>query len=119
MCIRDSYWIARQPANRRNMWIFLVMIPFWTNFLVRTYAWMLILRDSGLINNVWTGSIHDLAVALSGSSGLFNWLADATARPLPLLYNFGAVLVGLFYGYLPFMVLPLYSTCLLYTSRCV
>ncbi len=86
------------------------MIPFWTNFLVRTYAWMLILRDSGLINNVWTGSIHDLAVALSGSSGLFNWLADATARPLPLLYNFGAVLVGLFYGYLPFMVLPLYST---------
>ena len=105
-----AYWIARQPANRRNTWIFLVMIPFWTNFLVRTYAWMLILRDSGLINNVWTGSIHDLAVALSGSSGLFNWLADATARPLPLLYNFGAVLVGLFYGYLPFMVLPLYST---------
>jgi len=105
-----AYWIARQPANRRNMWIFLVMIPFWTNFLVRTYAWMLILRDSGLINNVWTGSIHDLAMALSGSSSLFNWLAEATARPLPLLYNFGAVLVGLFYGYLPFMVLPLYST---------
>ena len=105
-----AYWIARQPANRRNMWIFLVMIPFWTNFLVRTYAWMLILRDSGLINNVWTGSIHDLAVGLSGSSSLFNWLAEATARPLPLLYNFGAVLIGLFYGYLPFMVLPLYST---------
>ena len=105
-----AYWIARQPANRRTVLIFLVMIPFWTNFLVRTYAWMLILRDSGLINNVWTGSIHDLAVALSGSSSLFNWLAEATARPLPLLYNFGAVLVGLFYGYLPFMVLPLYST---------
>ncbi len=105
-----AYWIARQPANRRNTWIFLVMIPFWTNFLVRTYAWMLILRDSGLINNVWTGSIHDVAVGLSGNSALFNWLAEATARPLPLLYNFGAVLVGLFYGYLPFMVLPLYST---------
>ena len=105
-----AYWIARQPAHRRNMWIFLVMIPFWTNFLVRTYAWMLILRDSGLINNVWTGSIHDVAVALSGNSALFTWLAEATARPLPLLYNFGAVLIGLFYGYLPFMVLPLYST---------
>ena len=104
-----AYWIARQPANRRNMWVFLVMIPFWTNFLVRTYAWMLILRDSGLINNVWTGSLHEIAVALSGSSGLFNWLAEVTARPLPLLYNTGAVLVGLFYGYLPFMVLPLYS----------
>ncbi len=105
-----AYWIARQPAHRRNMWVFLVMIPFWTNFLVRTYAWMLILRDSGLINNVWTGSIHDVAVALSGNSALFTWLAEATARPLPLLYNFGAVLIGLFYGYLPFMVLPLYST---------
>jgi hypothetical protein len=46
-----AYWIARQPANRRTALIFLVMIPFWTNFLVRTYAWMLILRDSGLINN--------------------------------------------------------------------
>jgi spermidine/putrescine transport system permease protein len=105
-----AYWIARQPANRRNMWIFLVMIPFWTNFLVRTYAWMLILRDSGLINNVWTGSLHDVAVGLSGNSALFSRLAEATARPLPLLYNFGAVLIGLFYGYLPFMVLPLYST---------
>ena len=105
-----AYWIARQPAHRRNMWVFLVMIPFWTNFLVRTYAWMLILRDSGLINNVWTGSIHDVAVGLSGNSALFTWLAEATARPLPLLYNFGAVLIGLFYGYLPFMVLPLYST---------
>lgn len=104
-----AYWIARQPAHRRNMWVFLVMIPFWTNFLVRTYAWMLILRDSGLINNVWTDSLHEVAVNLSGSSGLFNWLAEATARPLPLLYNTGAVLVGLFYGYLPFMVLPLYS----------
>jgi spermidine/putrescine transport system permease protein len=104
-----AFWIARQPANRRNMWIFLVMIPFWTNFLVRTYAWMLILRDSGLINNVWTGSLHDIAVALSGASPLFNWIAEATSRPLPLLYNFGAVLLGLFYGYLPFMVLPLYT----------
>jgi len=105
-----AYWIARQPAHRRNLWIFLVMIPFWTNFLVRTYAWMLILRDSGIINNVWTGSLHDVAMGLSSNSAVFNWLAEATARPLPLLYNFGAVLVGLFYGYLPFMVLPLYST---------
>lgn len=104
-----AYWIARQPAGRRNMWIFLVMIPFWTNFLVRTYAWMLILRDSGLVNNVWTGSIHDVALSLSSASPLFDRLAEATARPLPLLYNTGAVLLGLFYGYLPFMILPLYA----------
>ncbi len=104
-----AYWIARQPANRRNMWIFLVMIPFWTNFLVRTYAWMLILRDSGLINSAWTGSLHDAATVIAGQVPALGWLAHITARPLPLLYNVGAVLVGLFYGYLPFMVLPLYS----------
>jgi spermidine/putrescine transport system permease protein len=104
-----AYWIARQPAHRRPILILLVMIPFWTNFLVRTYAWILILRDSGLINNVWTGSIHDIALQLSAASPAFSGLAEITARPLPLMFNLPAVLLGLFYGYLPFMVLPLYS----------
>ncbi|MBP9500547.1 MAG: ABC transporter permease [Candidatus Promineofilum sp.] len=104
-----AYWIARQPANHRNILIFLVMIPFWTNFLVRTYAWMLILRDSGLINNFWTMTLHEQAVRLAAVSPLFDWLAAATSQKLPLLYNFPAVLLGLFYGYLPFMVLPLYT----------
>ena len=104
-----AYWIARQPANRRTVLIFLVMIPFWTNFLVRTYAWMLILRDSGLINNFWSITLHDQAVRLAEMSPLFDWLAQATSQKLPLLYNFPSVLLGLFYGYLPFMVLPLYT----------
>lgn len=104
-----AYWIARQPANRRMILIFLVMIPFWTNFLVRTYAWMLILRDSGLINNFWTITLHEQAVRLAEISPLFDWLASATTQKLPLLYNFPSVLLGLFYGYLPFMVLPLYT----------
>lgn len=104
-----AYWIARQPANRRTALIFLVMIPFWTNFLVRTYAWMLILRDSGLINNFWTSTLHDQAVRLAEVSPLFDRLAAATSQELPLLYNLPSVLLGLFYGYLPFMVLPLYT----------
>lgn len=104
-----AYWIARQPANRRSVLIFLVMIPFWTNFLVRTYAWMLILRDSGLINSFWSITLHEQAVRLAEVSPLFNWLAEATSQKLPLLYNFPSVLLGLFYGYLPFMVLPLYT----------
>ncbi len=104
-----AYWIARQPANRRTVLIFLVMIPFWTNFLVRTYAWMLILRDSGLINNFWSITLHEQAVRLAEVSPLFDWLAEATSNKLPLLYNFPSVLLGLFYGYLPFMVLPLYT----------
>lgn len=104
-----AYWIARQPQKYRNTYIFLVMIPFWTNFLVRTYAWMLILRDSGLINNFWSITLHEQAVLLSENSAFFAWLADVTEAKLPLLFNQPAVMLGLFYGYLPFMVLPLYS----------
>ena len=68
-----------------------MILPFWTSFLVRIYAWMFLLRDTGLINTALQhlGLIHD---------------------PLPLLYNNGAVLLGLVYGYLPFMVLPVYAT---------
>ena len=86
-----AYFIARQPTRRRNVLLLLVMIPFWTNFLVRTYAWMVILRDTGIINNAF------LALGL-------------ISKPLPLLYNQGAVILGLFYGYLPFMILPLYAS---------
>jgi spermidine/putrescine transport system permease protein len=78
-------------ARRKNLYLSLVILPFWTSFLVRTYAWMFLLRDTGLINSLLekAGLIHG---------------------PLPLLYNEGAVILGLVYGYLPFMVLPLYAT---------
>ena len=86
-----AYFIARQPRGRRNALLLLVMIPFWTNFLVRTYAWMILLRDTGLINSL-----------------LLAW--GVISSPLPLLYNQRAVILGLFYGYLPFMVLPIYAS---------
>ena len=85
-----ALFISR-AGTRKNLYLSLVILPFWTSFLVRTYAWMFLLRDTGLINTVLQklGVIHN---------------------PLPLLYNDGAVIVGLVYGYLPFMVLPLYAT---------
>jgi spermidine/putrescine transport system permease protein len=85
-----ALFISR-AERRKNLYLQLVILPFWTSFLVRTYAWMFLLRDTGLINSILqaTGLIHD---------------------PLPLLYNDGAVFVGLVYGYLPFVVLPLYAT---------
>ena len=104
-----AFWIAKRPERYRNILIFLVMIPFWTNFLVRTYALLLLMRDSGLINSFWTSTLHEQAVALSANSGFFTWIASITAEPLPLLFNTGAVLVGLFYGFFPFVVLPIYS----------
>jgi spermidine/putrescine transport system permease protein len=75
----------------RGVYLFLVILPFWTSFLVRTYAWMFLLRDTGLLNTVLE-RLHVIH------------------EPLPLLYNNGAVLLGLVYGYLPFMILPLYAT---------
>jgi len=85
-----ALFIARS-GPRRHIWLYLVILPFWTSFLVRTYAWMFLLRDTGLINSAL------LALGI-------------IQEPLPLLYNYGAVILGLVYGYLPFMVLPLYAT---------
>jgi spermidine/putrescine transport system permease protein len=84
-----AYMIARSPARWQPVLLLLVMLPFWTNFLVRTYAWMIVLRQDGLVNG--------LLLALG--------IVDA---PLELLYTPTAVVIGLVYGYLPFMVLPLY-----------
>jgi spermidine/putrescine transport system permease protein len=85
-----ALFIARAPRHK-NLYLQLVMLPFWTSFLVRTYAWMFLLRDTGLINTALQ------AVGL-------------THKPVPMLYNSAAVLLGLVYGYLPFMVLPIYAT---------
>ena len=86
-----SFYIARQSPARQNLLIFLVMVPFWTNFLIRTYALMFIVRDTGLINNWLIG----LGVIDS---------------PLEILFTQTGVMLGLLYGYLPFAVLPLYAS---------
>jgi spermidine/putrescine transport system permease protein len=85
-----AYFIARAPIRWQRIWLLLVMIPFWTNFLVRTYAWMFILRTEGLMNTL----LINLGVM---------------SQPIELLYSDWAILIGLVYGYLPFMVLPLYA----------
>jgi spermidine/putrescine transport system permease protein len=79
-----ALFIAR-AGRHRNLLLQLVLLPFWTSFLVRTYAWLFILRDTGLINTI----LH---------------------THLQLLYNDGAVLLGLVYNFLPFFVLPMYAT---------
>ncbi len=84
-----AFYIARQSPVIRNSMLFLVMIPFWTNFLVRTYAWKFILNNNGLINSVLDG-LNLPKIALINT---------------PL-----AVIIGLVYGSLPFMILPLYAS---------
>jgi spermidine/putrescine transport system permease protein len=106
-----AYFIATRPPRWRNGLILLLMIPFWTNFLVRTYAWLLLLRDQGLINIFWTGALHDLLLQVAMAVPLPIWgpLLEATSTPLNLFGTNGAIIVGLVYGWLPDMVLPCYA----------
>jgi spermidine/putrescine transport system permease protein len=85
-----AFYITRYARNK-TMMLNMVTLPFWTSFLVRTYAWMFLLRDTGFLNSVLTG---------------LGWIDS----PLPLLFNPIAVIVGLTYGYVPFMVFPIYAT---------
>ncbi|MEZ4706343.1 MAG: ABC transporter permease [Caldilineaceae bacterium] len=86
-----AYYIARmENARTRNLLLVLIMVPFWTNFLIRTYAWRVILANDGPIN-------------------LFLLNTGLVSEPLQLIFTNFAVVVGLVYGYLPFMVLPLYA----------
>ncbi|MBY0508556.1 MAG: ABC transporter permease subunit [Rhodospirillaceae bacterium] len=85
-----AYGIARAPASHRVLLLVLVMLPFWTSFLVRIYAWIGLLRPTGIIN------------AALESLGFID-------APLALLNTPGAVYLGIVYAYLPFMVLPLYA----------
>jgi spermidine/putrescine transport system permease protein len=105
ICYPVSYFIAlKVPARWRNPLLMLVVIPFWTSFLVRTYAWILILRTEGIANGL-AAKVHALLEGI-GAAGL----ATFVSPPWPLLYNDFAVLAGLIYGELPFMILPLYAS---------
>ncbi len=83
-----AYYMATRSATVRNIMLVLVMIPFWSNFLVRTYAWRVLLGTEG--------PLSQLSQALGG-------------EPIRVLFTNTAVLIGLVYGFLPFMVLPLYA----------
>ncbi len=86
-----AYFIAKAPKAVRGILLMLMILPFWTNSLVRTYAWIMLLRTEGLLNNIL---LH---------FGLI-------AAPLQMLYNETAVLLGLVYVLFPFMVLPLFTS---------
>jgi spermidine/putrescine transport system permease protein len=86
-----AWFIGRAPEKRRNLLLMLVMIPFWTSFLIRTYAWIIILSNNGLLN------------------GLLQY-TRVISEPFEMLYTPGAVVLGLIYSYLPFMILPIYGS---------
>jgi spermidine/putrescine transport system permease protein len=86
-----AYFMATRPPEQRNWWVLLITIPFWSNLLVRTVAIMFIIRDQGLINDAL----------------IYFHIID---KPITMLYTDFAIILGLLYSFLPFMVLPLYSS---------
>jgi ABC-type spermidine/putrescine transport system permease subunit I len=78
-----AYFIARRPARWRNVLLLLLMLPFWTNFVVRTYAWKLILSNQGFFNSFWTGQVHDLVLWLRSVFGGLDGLVTATTSSTP------------------------------------
>ena len=99
--------IAFASGRYKNPLLLLVILPFWTNLLIRTYAWIAVLRTRGFLNSglEW---LHEQAAAALGALGLGHLLGPFQA--LELLYNQQAVIIGLVYVYLPFLVLPVYAT---------
>lgn len=86
-----AYGIARSSSGTRNLLLLLIVLPFWISFLLRVYAWMGLMNNYGVINNLlmWLGLIN---------------------QPIQLMYTDFAIFIGLAYSYLPFMILPLYAT---------
>ena len=91
-----AYFISKLNTNSQAMMVLLVMLPMWMNFLIRTYSWMTILGDSGVINSILT------AVGLLKE-------VDGELVPLHMLNTPGAVMLGMVYNFLPYMILPIYS----------
>ena len=85
-----AYYIARSSESRRNMLLMLIILPFWTSFLLRVYAWIGFLKSNGVVNN-------------------FLLRTGLISEPLVMLQTDFAVYIGIVYNYLPFMILPLYA----------
>jgi putrescine transport system permease protein len=97
-----AYAIARAGATRRNVLLMMVILPFWTSFLLRVYAWIGILKSNGLINNLLLWIDERLYVWSHGR-------IDMMDGPIVMLQTDFAIYVGIVYSYLPFMILPLYA----------
>jgi len=84
-----AYWISRYGGSHKALLIVIVMLPFWTSYIIRTYAWMIMLRDNGVVNSI----LQALGI---------------TSEPIILLNTDFSVILGMTYGFLPFAILPLF-----------
>ena len=95
-----AYMVSRESPRFQRVAMMLIMLPMWMNFLLRTYSWMSILENTGLLNRFFAAiGLFDLINALFGTQLEF----------FPMINTQGAVVLGMVYNYLPFMILPIYS----------
>lgn len=95
-----GYFLSRLRVNKQHIMLMLVMLPMWMNFLLRTYSWMTILENNGLLNQLFQKL---------GIIALYNHLTGSSLEYFTMIDTQGAVVLGMVYNYLPFMILPVYS----------
>ena len=95
-----AYFISRESPRFQRIAMMLIMLPMWMNFLLRTYSWMSVLENNGLLNRFFSAI---------GLIGLVNNLFGTNFEYFPMINTQGAVVLGMVYNYLPFMILPIYS----------
>ena len=96
-----AYVMAKEGPGFQRVAMVIIMLPMWVNFLLRTYAWMAILENNGILNNFFEAI---------GLFSLINSIFGTDISFFPMIRTQGAVVLGMVYNYLPFMVLPIYST---------
>lgn len=100
MAFPVGYFLSRLRANKQHIMLMLIMLPMWMNFLLRTYSWMTILENNGLLNQLFQKL---------GIIALYNHLTGSSLEYFTMIDTQGAVVLGMVYNYLPFMILPIYS----------
>ena len=95
-----SYWLSREGGSFQRIAMVLIMLPMWMNFLLRTYSWMTILENNGLLNQLFQKI---------GLIALYNNITGSEIEYFSMIGTQGAVVLGMVYNYLPFMILPIYS----------
>ena len=95
-----SYMMSKEGPQFQRIAMVLIMLPMWINFLLRTYSWMSILENNGLLNRLFQSI---------GLIDLYNGIFGTSLEFFPMLNTQGAVVLGMVYNYLPFMILPIYS----------
>ena len=109
-----AYSLAREKSRLQGIIVMLIMLPMWMNFLLRTYSWMSILENTGLLNRFFSAiGLFDLINAISGFiNETFGTNLSTDLEYFEMINTQGAVVLGMVYNYLPFMILPIYSVIL-------